>query len=227
MVRQQLNNVKTVLNLYAELCGGLDIFLAVIELGDNGITNLQSAAGLYDFLGILEDELIRHANQLFAALGVHVLEVIKEQIYIGQNLHIALGGSKTRCIESYVEAFFAALLGKSESEIKLAHGFTAGDGYAAAGLLIILLVLANGLHAIFNGHAAQGIVKRGGGTCLDALKTSVALGAVDNRLSNFIVTLESGLEGTFGNRTAVACLHAHCAVFHANASDIHICNVRA
>ena len=81
--------------------------------------------------GVVQDQPVGHAGEHFVAVGVHVLEVVQEQVHQGQDLQELLRPGKARGVQADMYAAVLQPAAEVQGEGELAHSLPAGNGDAA------------------------------------------------------------------------------------------------
>ena len=153
--------------------------------------------------------------------GIHILQIVQEQIGIGQDGLDGGPGSKARGVNGRVDALRLALLEDLQQKLVLAQALTAGDGHAAAGALEEGHVPSDALHNLFQSVVRAAHVQSLGGADLGALAAVVAVGAVRVHQGDLLIALQvqlflAGLDAVMGTyvQTVAAFLDAHALDLH-------------
>ncbi len=112
-------------------------------------------------------------------LRVHVLQIEQKKISMGQNAMKSIRGCKTTGVDSNMQTTEIAFGGERFENINVGHWFTAGEGYAAAGLLIKNMILHYFFEGITNGKKFSGDFSCIVQTIVDAFAASVAAVTID------------------------------------------------
>ncbi len=203
VVRQKLNKLNGISELCAEFGSLTEVVIIAVEERNNGDTNLKLSAGCGNLSCVIDNGLIGDGYNGLVLFGIHMLEVIKEEVCVGKNLLNGLPGGKAGCIDGNMNTLGLKTLCNLNYEINLSKALTAGDGNTAAGTVIEGLILKKSLYESVNSIILAADVKGIGIAYLGTLSAVIAEGTVYmDELYHFVglgvKSLTCGLNGTLG-----------------------------
>ena len=173
----------------------LDVLNIVINILGEGNADSYRVTGLAQFLEVSKDQVVGDAGQPFVSCAVHVFDIIKKQLCMLGCVQQGCRRRKAAGIDDPVEAQ------QGEEGLRLAKGFTARTGYAAAALVKKRQILGEFGNDLGDTHLFAGRFVGKGRADSDAGATG------STPLFGTIDTLVSQAEGTFraeGNAFAAA-----------------------
>jgi hypothetical protein len=134
-----------------ELSQGFEVGRIIVNAGDDGDSEPEEGVMSVEGPEVVENERVGDTGAFAVAMVVENLQVVEEEIHDREQLQQLMGGGESAGIQRGVDTLGLRRREQFVNESELCHGFTAGEGQAAAGLFEEWTILQELVQEFFPG----------------------------------------------------------------------------